>query len=142
MCSVSSRDSKGSNNGAIVSTPGLVRAICTFLNNILIFDGVHVAHSLQDQSLIKPLFRYTLKWKHMHVFQTFLYHRCLQLPSLKIKDTKDMALYRDILEMNMSICVLLNRVIIVNSAAALTLLHTRDGLNLMLSLVNVNFYCK
>lgn len=61
MCSVSSKNSRGSNNGAIVSTPGLIRAICTFLNNILIFDGTHVARSLQDHSLIKPLFRYVNK---------------------------------------------------------------------------------
>lgn len=45
-----------------VSTPGLIKATCIFLNNVIDFHPVGVCGKLHDTGLIKMIFRYFLEF--------------------------------------------------------------------------------
>lgn len=68
--------------------------------------------------------------------------RSLSIPKEKITNSKEMTLYRDILEMNAAICLFLNKVVNNSPFCQRSLLHMQDCLNFMLSLLNANIYCK
>lgn len=64
------------------------------------------------------------------------------MPSVDCKTTKELALYRDILEMNTQLCVLLNRAVSNEKSCLSVLLHTRDCLGVLLSFLNPKLYRK
>lgn len=63
-------------------------------------------------------------------------------PSMSIQSTKELSLYCDIIEMDTSVCMALNRIASSDYASLGTILHTKDCFNVMMSLLNPKIYCK
>lgn len=104
--------------------PSLVRNLTGLLQNLLILTQNEIIGALQEHSLVK------------------LFFRCLSNPPNGIKDTKDLSLYCDVLEMNSAICSLLTKAVGNNYTCLGMVLQTRDCLNVMLSLLNPDLYRK
>lgn len=51
-------------------------------------------------------------------------------------------MYRDTLEMNTQLCVLLNKAVVQEKKCLSVLLHTRDCLSVLLSFLNPQLYCE
>lgn len=130
----------------ILITPGLVRGITKFVYNLTVLSKEDVICNLQENGLIKLFFRYnTQQQTKMLMFGDYLFFiasRSLSLPSTDCSNTKELALYRDILEMNTQICALLNKCVAHEKNCLSILLHTRDCLSLLLSFLNPQLYRK
>ncbi|KAK4876162.1 hypothetical protein RN001_012584 [Aquatica leii] len=110
-----------STNTKMAITPSFVKNIALFIHNLLLL-GDKIINNLQEHGVVKMLFR------------------CLLRPYSDVKNTKDLAFYCDILEMNTAICVVLSKAVGNNSICLNTVLHTRDCINVLLSLLNPNIY--
>lgn len=60
---------------------------------------------------------------------------------MEIKNTKDLMLYTDLLEMNAAICCLLRRSAAENSNSLTSILHAKDCLFNVVGLLDPNLYC-
>ncbi|XP_060527472.1 rotatin [Cylas formicarius] len=105
-----------------ITTPGFVKAVCMFLNNVACFSTNDVIGELYRKGLVKLIFR------------------ILCYPSVTVDTTKELMFYCDLLEMNASVCLLLKTLCHNNTLCLGTVLHTKDCLNVMLSLLNRNMY--
>ncbi|KAF2899192.1 hypothetical protein ILUMI_06979 [Ignelater luminosus] len=105
-----------------VATPSLLKAVAIFVYNLLILAEEEITNILQEYGLIKMFFR------------------SLTIPPARVNNTKDLSLYCDILEMNTAVCALLSKAVGNNQICLGTILHTRDCLNVMLSLLNPAVY--
>jgi hypothetical protein len=121
--SSSSKTSSNNNNVSVV-TPSLVKSIANLLLSLFNLNEDRLSYKLQDFGLVKVLFR------------------CICNPSMSISDTKRLALYCEILEMDAAICTLLSQVAQVSLTCLGTLLHTKDCLTVAVSLLNSNIYRK
>jgi hypothetical protein len=118
----SSSSKTSSNNNVSVVTPSLVKSIANLLLSLFNLNEDRLSYKLQDFGLVKVLFR------------------CICNPSMSISDTKRLALYCEILEMDAAICTLLSQVAQVSLTCLGTLLHTKDCLTVAVSLLNSNIY--
>ncbi|XP_074031734.1 rotatin homolog anastral spindle 3 isoform X2 [Leptinotarsa decemlineata] len=115
-------DTTDGENSIISTTPGLVKSLGNLLLNLLNLDSDTICRKMQEQGLVKLLFRLLFN------------------PSMSIDNTRELSFYCDILEMNAVICSVLARVASIDSSILGTILHTRDCLNLMFSLLNPKVY--
>ncbi|KRT81126.1 hypothetical protein AMK59_5745, partial [Oryctes borbonicus] len=120
--SISSRDSDDNTVIFVITTPGLVKSMAIFLYNLVNLAPLNVTSELQNHGLIRVLFK------------------CLLVPNRHIIDTKELALYCDILEMNRAICALLCRAVNTSELVFATILNARNCLTVLLSLLNNNAY--
>ncbi|CAG9829728.1 unnamed protein product [Diabrotica balteata] len=109
-------------NSLVTTTPSLVKTVCNFLYNLLALDAVAVSQTVQEKGLVKLIFR------------------ALCNPNMTITNTRELSLYVDILDMNATICSVLTRLASNNISCLGTVLHTRDCLNLLVSLLNPRLY--
>lgn len=70
------------------------------------------------------------------------FSRTLCNPLMDISQTTDLMLYCDILEMNCAVCSLLIRAAASSVVCLGTVLHTKDCLSLLISLLNPKIYSK
>ncbi|RZC42072.1 rotatin [Asbolus verrucosus] len=119
----SSNSNKSSRNkNASVVTPSLIKNLTNLLITLLNLNEDRLANILQDFGLVKLLFR------------------CICNPAMSINDTKKLSLYCEILEMDTSICSLLSQAAQVSEMCLGTLLHTKDCLSGVVSLLNPHIY--
>ncbi|XP_066247682.1 rotatin [Euwallacea similis] len=105
------------------TTPGFIKAISVCLSSIIDISNKEVYGKLHESGLIKLIFR------------------TMCLPSISIDNKKELALYCNILEMNTSVCSLLRKLCSYNTLCTGTVLHTRDCINVLFSLLNAkNFH--
>ncbi|CAH1155943.1 unnamed protein product [Phaedon cochleariae] len=109
-------------NSTVLTTPGLIRSLANFLLNLFNLEPDRVSNKLQDLGIVKLLFR------------------TLCTASMSISNTRELSLYCDILEMNTMVCSVLIRLASTNPICLGTILHTRDCLNLLFSLLNPRIY--
>lgn len=119
-----STSSETSESEAFITTPGFVKAVALFLFNALTLAGEEITYKLHNHGLIK------------------LFYRCLHNPSMSLDNTKELALYCSLLEMNTMIVALLIKLIQFNGNCIGIIVHTRDCLNVLLSLLDPKIYCK
>ncbi|XP_056634769.1 rotatin-like isoform X1 [Diorhabda sublineata] len=105
-----------------ITTPSLVTSLCHFLYNCIALDSESVTQKIQEQGLTKLLFR------------------ALHDTNINITNTRELSLYCDLLDMDTTICCVLSRLASTNSTCLGTILHTKDCLNLLLSLLNPRLY--
>ncbi|VEN41222.1 unnamed protein product, partial [Callosobruchus maculatus] len=106
----------------IVTTSALVSAFGCILLNMLNINLENVSFKLQENGLVKLLFR------------------TLCNPTMSIGTTRTLSLYCDILEMNAIVCSVLSRLSSSNPASVGTILHTKDCFNSLLSLLDSRIY--
>lgn len=63
-------------------------------------------------------------------------------PCMSITNTRELSVYCDILEMDATICSVLIRLASYNTACLGTILHTKDCLNTLISLLNPTVFRK
>lgn len=128
-----------------ITTPSFVKSLVHFLTNLLALDGTRISYKLQDYGLIKLFFRYFIFLICLSViFITNAWHffRCICNPNICISDTKKLSIYCEVLEMNTAICILLIRIVGNNDISLGTVLHTRDCLNVLISLLDIRNFGK
>ncbi|XP_066146267.1 rotatin isoform X2 [Euwallacea fornicatus] len=105
------------------TSPGFIKTLTMCLSNIIDISNKEVYKQLHENGLIKLIFR------------------TLCLPSISIDNKKELALYCNILEMNISVCSLLRKLCSYNTLCTGTVLHTRDCISVLFSLLNAkNFH--
>ncbi|CAG9862356.1 unnamed protein product [Phyllotreta striolata] len=105
-------------NNVVSSTPCLVKNVCNFLYNLVYLNPGEISQKMHDKCLVKLLFRTICN------------------PCMSITNTRELSLYCDIIEMDTAVCSVLLRLATCNSACLGTILHTRDCLNTLISLLN------
>ncbi|XP_044758408.1 rotatin [Coccinella septempunctata] len=103
-------------------TPSLMKTTIVFLHNLIEMTGQPYVDYINDGGLIKLIFR------------------SICVPSIEIKNTRELSLYIEILEMNSEICFFLNRAVRFSPGCLGTILHTKDCFNVFISLLNPKMY--
>ncbi|KAJ8948142.1 hypothetical protein NQ318_009229 [Aromia moschata] len=106
----------------VATTPGFVKSVCAFLYNMVNLSPDDVANKLLERGLVKLLFRTICD------------------PSMEVATTKELSLYCDIIEMDTVTCCLLTRLANCSASCLGTILHTKDCLSALLSLLNYKIY--
>ncbi|XP_044270747.1 rotatin isoform X1 [Tribolium madens] len=120
-------DSSSSSTNSTAQTfapvaPSLVKSLANLLLSLFNLNEERLSYKLQDFGIIKLLLKAVCN------------------PSMSINDTKKLSLYCEIVEMDATICTLLSHVVCVNTTCLGTVLHTRDCLTVLLSLLNPKLY--
>ncbi|KAK9883541.1 hypothetical protein WA026_001716 [Henosepilachna vigintioctopunctata] len=105
-----------------ISTPSLIKSIAIFLHNLIELTDQSFVEYLNEEGLIKLMFR------------------SICVPFIEVKNTKLLSLYVDILEMNSDICVFLRKAVRCSPSCLGTILHTKDCVHVLLSLLNPKNY--
>lgn len=105
-----------------ITTPGFVKAVCMFLYNVVDLAPKDISGRLHERGLVKLIFR------------------SLCDPSMSVDNTRELALYCNLLEMNTNVCRVLRKLCSFSPMCAGTILHTKDCLNVLFSLFNNKIY--
>ncbi|KAL3273445.1 hypothetical protein HHI36_014889 [Cryptolaemus montrouzieri] len=117
-----SSNDKDSNGRMNISTPSLVKSTVLFLHNLIELTEKSFVDYLNDEGLMKLIFR------------------SICHPFIELRNTKELTLYIELLQMHSEICFFLNRSIRVSPACLGTILHTKDCFNILISLLNPKAY--
>ncbi|CAH0554508.1 unnamed protein product [Brassicogethes aeneus] len=120
--SSSSRSDLTDSLRSYVTTPSLVKNIAIFICNLMTLAPTEVTTKLHEQGILKLLLR------------------TLCLPAMSIRNTRELSLYCDLLEMNSYVCSCLSMAASYNISCLGTILHTRDCFNIVISLLNPKIY--
>ncbi|KAF5272203.1 hypothetical protein FQA39_LY01285 [Lamprigera yunnana] len=109
-------------NSGMVATPSLLKNTAIFIYNLMLLAENEVITNLQEHGLIKMFFR------------------CLTKPCTEVRNTKELGVYCDVIEMNTAICIVLSKAVTHSLVCLNIVLHTRDCINVLLSLLNPDIY--
>lgn len=120
--------SSGSSGSASISyslvAPSLVKSLTNLLGRLLKLNEDRLSNKLHEFGVVKLLLKTICN------------------PNMTIKDTKKLSLYCEILEMDTTVCSLLSHVAYINLTCLGTILHTKDCLTVLISLLNPHLYRK
>ncbi|CAH1122246.1 unnamed protein product [Ceutorhynchus assimilis] len=103
-------------------TPGFMKAFCKFLFNMIDLAPKEICQMIHERGFVK------------------LICGIICSPSKTVDDKKELIFNCSLLEMNTAVCTCLKRICLVNKASLVTLLHSRESLNALFSLLNSKNY--